>query len=269
MGALLALLLGKLVFDIVKLGIRIVDEALQGLGIRLARLLVGAIELFDGGFNLGLLGVRAVDDVARLDFSIVVDALRFGAGSIEHFLGGTLGGHERIGNGGSVSFLFGKLLLELGDASVFFIGRKHRSRIGGFLFDRLGLGFGHRGLGESGVHVHRLVIIETHLVIIELVNASEKLFDLGIQAVNLGCDMLEEHIDLVNVVTLAINRETLVVDVFGSDGHAYSNLIRYIPRKPRAACDMNRTACRTPCAPMNIFAPLRLKNADNQAHQEL
>lgn len=146
-------------------------------------------------------------------------------------------------------FLFGKLLLELGDASVFFHGRKHRSRIDGFLFDCLGLGFGHRGLGESGVHVHRLVIIEAHLVIIELVNASEKLFDLGIQTVDLGCDMLEEHIDLVNVVTLAINRETLVVDVFGSDGQPTPISIRYIPRKPRAACDMNRTACQDCLAP--------------------
>ena len=267
MGALLALLLGEFVLDIVKLGIRIVDEALQGLGIRLARLLVGTIELFDGGFDLGLLGVRAVDDVARLDFGVVVNTLRFSAGCIKHFLSGTLSGHERIGNGGSVGFLFGKLLLELGDTSVFFVGRKHRSRIGCFLFDRLGLG--HRGLGESGVHVHRLVIIEAHLVVIELVDASEKLFDLGIQTVNLGCDMLEEHIDLVNVITLAINRETLVVDVFGSDGHAYSNLIRYIPWKPRAACDMNHTACRAPCAPMNTFALRRLKDADNQAHQEL
>ena len=227
------------------------------------------VELFDGGFDLGLLGVRAVDDVARLDFGVVVDALRFSAGRIKHFLSRTLSSHERIGNGGSVGFLFRKLLLELGDASVFFVGRKHRGRIGGFLFDCLGLGFGHRGLGESGVHVHRLVIIEAHLVIIELVDASEKLFDLGIQTVNLGCDMLEEHIDLVNVITLAINRETLVVDVFGSDGHAYSNLIRYIPWKPRAACDMNRTACRAPCAPMNTFALRRLKDADNQAHQEL
>ena len=32
------------------------------------------------------------------------------------------------------------------------------------------------------------------------INASEKLFDLGIQAVNLGCDMLEEHIAFVDVV---------------------------------------------------------------------
>ena len=81
--------------------------------------------------------------------------------------------------------------------------------------------------------------------------------------------MLEEHIDLVNVVTLAINRETLVVDVFGSDGHAYSNLIRYIPQESGVAGDTHRTACRTLRAPMNILAPCRLKNADNQAHRKL
>ena len=46
-----------------------------------------------------------------------------------------------------------------------------------------------------------------------------QLFDFSIQPVDFRSDMLEEYIDLVNIVAFAIDREALIVDFFGSDGH--------------------------------------------------
>ena len=46
-----------------------------------------------------------------------------------------------------------------------------------------------------------------------------QLFDFGIQPVDLCGDMFEEHIDLVDIVAFAIDREALIVNFFGSDGH--------------------------------------------------
>ena len=61
MCTLLSVLLGKLILDVIELGIGILDERLEGFGIHLAGLFVRLVELLDRLFNLFFLGVGALN----------------------------------------------------------------------------------------------------------------------------------------------------------------------------------------------------------------
>ncbi len=179
-----------------------------------ARLLVEErSRCFDGGFDLRLLGVpRGRRCRSRLDFRRRCGcALRLGTRAASSTSRRNAGRSRAHWQWRKRRFPFRKAASPEARRSraSLFIGSLHRSRpSAASSLTASGSGSGHRGL-RSSVHVHRLVIMKPIwfiLVIIELVNASEKLFDLGIQAVNLSAATCSGNIDLVNVVTAAINR---------------------------------------------------------------
>ena len=148
-----------------------------------------------------------VEDTVGLVLSILDRGGSIGLGVGQDLVGGALGDDERLGDGVAVGLLGLELLLELGDAGIA-LGD------GGILLGQDGRVDGVCGLVVLLGGMLGLGLVE-HLVVEggRAVEAGERVLadlalqrgDLLIQAVDLIGDVLEEDIDLVDVVALAID----------------------------------------------------------------
>ena len=210
-----------LLADFGKLASGVGDEVVEQVAIILARLLAIILELVNGVDDLLAIVLGLVKNAVGLVLGILDRGGSIGLGIGQNLVGGALGDDERLGDGVAVGLLGLELLLELSDAGValgdggIFLGQDGRvdgvCRLVVLLGGMLGLGLVESLVVEGGRAVEAGERVLADLAL--------QRGDLLIQAVDLIGDVLEEDIDLVNVVALAIDGEALVMDFSRGDSH--------------------------------------------------
>ena len=173
------------------------DEVLQNVGVLVAHILAIVLELANRIDDRLLIRVRAVENARRL-----VARILHGLGGISirlrhNLVGRALRDDESLGDGAVVSLLLLKLSLEVGDDLVFFGEKRVFLGNGGIAGERIGSQslrlIVHRG--DSGIET-----VETGTV--ELILESG---DMIVENVDLVGNVLEEDVDLVDVIALAVD----------------------------------------------------------------
>ena len=197
--------------DLGELARSVVDEVGEKFLIFLARVLAIVLELANGIDDVLLVVVGAVDDALSLVLRVLNGLGRGVVGLRKNLVSGALRDDERLRDGVAVGLLLFKLQLELADACICLVeflrevlsrSRRRRRRGGRSFLDRLRW---------------RVKPVEARIVQLIL-----QVGDLVVEIIDLIGDMLEKHIDFVDVVALAVDRETLVVNFSRGDSHLSS-----------------------------------------------
>ena len=188
---------GHLAADLGQLARSVADEVGEQVPVVLAHVLAVVLELLDGVEHLLTLGFRLVHDARALVLGIFDGGRCLGIRVRDDLVCGTLRDDESLRDGVVVGLLGLELALQIGDARVL-LGQRGIVRHDDGSFD-----------ASRRVEAFELTIVQLVL----------ELGDLGVHAVDLVGDMLEEHIDFVDVVAFAIDREALVVYLSRGDSH--------------------------------------------------